>query len=225
MIMKNDLSNMLLLAMLFLLLFALSEILYHRFKIRVEFTRKLVHIGTGIISLLFPILLASHWSVLFLCGVFAVILVLSLKFNLLRSIHAIDRKSAGSLAYPAAVYLCFVTQTYLDDRNIFYYLPLATLAICDPMAALSGKKWPLGPYMVLGAKKTVLGSIAFFISAIVLTFFIWKYAHDSSLDFQELTIITTVALMATFAEALSKDGYDNLTIPLSTIVSLYILLP
>ncbi|WP_241254980.1 phosphatidate cytidylyltransferase [Sphingobacterium sp. DR205] len=223
--MKNDLSNMLLLAMLFLLLFALSEILYHRFKIRVEFTRKLVHIGTGIISLLFPILLASHWSVLFLCGVFAVILVLSLKFNLLRSIHAIDRKSAGSLAYPAAVYLCFVTQTYLDDRNIFYYLPLATLAICDPMAALSGKKWPLGPYMVLGAKKTVLGSIAFFISAIVLTFFIWKYAHDSSLDFQELTIITTVALMATFAEALSKDGYDNLTIPLSTIVSLYILLP
>ncbi|WP_245935758.1 diacylglycerol/polyprenol kinase family protein [Sphingobacterium athyrii] len=223
--MKNDLSNMVLLAMLFLLLFALSEILYHRFKIRVEFTRKLVHIGTGIISLLFPILLASHWSVLFLCGVFAVILVLSLKFNLLRSIHAIDRKSAGSLAYPAAVYLCFVTQTYLDDRNIFYYLPLATLAICDPMAALSGKKWPLGPYMVLGAKKTVLGSIAFFISAIVLTFFIWKYAHDSSLDFQELTIITTIALMATFAEALSKDGYDNLTIPLSTIVSLYILLP
>ncbi|WP_286858981.1 MULTISPECIES: diacylglycerol/polyprenol kinase family protein [Sphingobacterium] len=223
--MKNDLSNMLLLAMLFLLLFALSEILYHRFKIRVEFTRKLVHIGTGIISLLFPILLASHWSVLFLCGVFAVIVVLSLKFNLLQSIHAIDRKSAGSLAYPAAVYLCFVTQTYLDDRNIFYYLPLATLAICDPMAALSGKKWPLGPYMVLGAKKTVLGSIAFFISAIVLTFFIWKYAHDSSLDFQELTIITTIALMATFAEALSKDGYDNLTIPLSTIVSLYILLP
>lgn len=223
--MKNDLSNMLLLAMLFLLLFALSEILYHRFKIRVEFTRKLVHIGTGIISLLFPILLASHWSVLFLCGLFAMILVLSLKFNLLRSIHAIDRKSVGSLAYPAAVYLCFVTQTYLDDRNIFYYLPLATLAICDPMAALSGKKWPLGPYMVLGAKKTVLGSIAFFISAIVLTFFIWKYAHDSSLDFQELTIITTIALMATFAEALSKDGYDNLTIPLSTIVSLYILLP
>ncbi|MGE8381849.1 MAG: phosphatidate cytidylyltransferase, partial [Sphingobacterium sp.] len=108
--MKSELSNMLLLAMIFLLLFALSEILYHRFKIRVEFTRKLVHIGTGIISLLFPILLISHWSVLLLCGLFAVILVLSLKFNLLRSIHAIDRKSAGSLAYPAAVYLCFVTQ-------------------------------------------------------------------------------------------------------------------
>ncbi|GAA4169304.1 SEC59/DGK1/VTE5 family protein [Sphingobacterium ginsenosidimutans] len=208
-----------------MLLFALSEILYHRFKIRVEFTRKLVHIGTGIISLLFPILLAIHWSVLLLCGLFAVILVLSLKFNLLQSIHAIDRKSAGSLAYPAAVYLCFVTQAYLDDRYIFYYLPLATLAICDPMAALSGKKWPLWPYMILGAKKTLTGSIVFFISAIIVAFLVWKYAHGSNLGFQELSIITSIALMATLAEALSKDGYDNLTIPISTIAGLYILLP
>jgi len=223
--MKSELSNMLLLAMIFLLLFALSEILYHCFKIRVEFTRKLVHMGTGIISLLFPILLISHWSVLLLCGLFTVILVLSLKFNLLRSIHAIDRKSAGSLAYPAAVYLCFLTQAYLDDRYIFYYLPLATLAICDPMAALSGKKWPLGSYMILGAKKTMLGSIVFFISAVIVAFLIWKYTHDSNLGFQELTIIAAIALMATLAEAMSKDGYDNLTIPISTIASLYILLP
>ncbi|WP_346084205.1 phosphatidate cytidylyltransferase [Sphingobacterium ginsenosidimutans] len=184
-----------------------------------------MHIGTGIISLLFPILLAIHWSVLLLCGLFAVILVLSLKFNLLQSIHAIDRKSAGSLAYPAAVYLCFVTQAYLDDRYIFYYLPLATLAICDPMAALSGKKWPLWPYMILGAKKTLTGSIVFFISAIIVAFLVWKYAHGSNLGFQELSIITSIALMATLAEALSKDGYDNLTIPISTIAGLYILLP
>lgn len=93
------------------------------------------------------------------------------------------------------------------------------------MAALSGKKWPLGPYIILGAKKTVLGTIVFFISAIIVSFLIWKYTHDSSLGFQELSIITAIALMATLAEALSKDGYDNLTIPISTIVGLYILLP
>lgn len=77
----------------------------------------------------------------------------------------------------------------------------------------------------LRRKKTVLGSIVFFISANIVSFLIWKYTHDSSLGIQELTVITAIALMATLAEALSKDGYDNLTIPISTIVSLYILLP
>ncbi|ULT24411.1 hypothetical protein KUH03_36325 [Sphingobacterium sp. E70] len=79
--------------------------------------------------------------------------------------------------------------------------------------------------MILGAKKTLTGSIVFFISAIIVAFLVWKYAHGSNLGFQELSIITSIALMATLAEALSKDGYDNLTIPISTIAGLYILLP
>lgn len=223
--MKNDLLNMLILALIFLLLFAISEILYHQCRIKVEMTRKLVHVGTGLICLFFPILLKNHWSVLFLCGLFAVILLLSLKFNLLKSINAVDRKSVGSIAYPVAVYLCFLTQPYLDERYIFYYLPLVTLAICDPMAALSGKKWPLGPYKIFGAQKTLMGSAVFFSCAMIVTFLTWRSIHNPNLDFQEFIVITTVAFTATLAEAFSKDGYDNLTIPISTLVCLYILVP
>ena len=223
--MKNDLLNLLLLALTFLLLFALSEFLYHQYKIKVELTRKLVHIGTGLVCLLFPILLKNHWSVLFLCGLFAVILLLSLKFNLLKSINAVDRKSVGSIVYPVAVYLCFLIQTSLDECYIYYYLPLVTLAICDPMAALSGKKWPLAQYKIFGAKKTLMGSTVFFICAMIVMFLTWRSVYNSNLDSEEFIVIATIALTATLAEAFSKDGYDNLTIPVSILVCLYIYFP
>jgi Dolichol kinase len=223
--MKNDLGSMLHLGSLFLLLFGLAELLYQQFKVKAEFTRKLVHIGTGIICLLFPILITSHWSVFILCGLFTLILLLSIKFGLLKSIHAIDRKSVGSLAYPAAVYLCFLAQKLLDKGSTFYYLPLLTLALCDPMAALSGKKWPYGSYRIFGARKTLVGSAVFFICAFITVIVIGHYLQEPSLHLSEITMIGTLAFVMTLAEACSKDGYDNITIPVSSILSLYVLFP
>ncbi|WP_343566686.1 phosphatidate cytidylyltransferase [Sphingobacterium sp.] len=223
--MKNDLENMLLLGTLFLLLFGLAELLYQQFKVKAEFTRKLVHVGTGIICMSFPILISSHWSVFILCGLFTLILLLSIKFDLLNSIHAIDRKSVGSLAYPAGVYLCFLAQTLLDKGAIFYYLPLLTLAICDPMAALSGKKWPYGAYRLFGARKTLLGSAVFFVCALITVVVIGHCMQEPSLHMSEITMICTLALVVTIAEACSKDGYDNISIPVSSMLSLYMLFP
>ncbi|WP_312333394.1 phosphatidate cytidylyltransferase [Sphingobacterium sp.] len=223
--MKNDLWSMLLLGTLFLLLFGLAELLYQQLKVKAEFTRKLVHIGTGIICLLFPVLITSHWSVFILCGLFTLVLGVSIKFGLLKSIHAIDRKSVGSLAYPAAVYLCFLAQALLDKGSIFYYLPLLTLALCDPMAALSGKKWPYGSYSIFGARKTLLGSAVFFVCAFITVIIIGHYLHEPSLHMSQITMICTLAFVVTIAEACSKDGYDNISIPVSSILSMYVLFP
>ena len=220
--MKIELTNMGLLSLIFLILFALSEILYHFFKVKVEYSRKLSHIGTGIICILFPMLLKSHWSVLILCGLFAVLLLLSIKFNLLKSINSIDRKSAGSVCYPAAVYFCFLFATLLDRGYLFYYLPLIILAICDPLAALTGKKWPLGPFVIFGAKKTFLGSTIFFLGAILVGIIIWGILYGFNSAILQLPIVIAIAFFTTLAEAISKDGYDNLTIPLSAILCLYI---
>src|ERR1700741_4724092 len=101
--MSKDIINTIILACSFLALFGLAEFIYHTFKVRAELTRKLVHFGTGILTLLFPVMLNNHWLVLFLCGSFALILMVSLKFNLLKSINAIDRKSHGSISYPISV--------------------------------------------------------------------------------------------------------------------------
>ena len=105
--MSWNLINTIILAGVFLVLFASAEWMYHIKKVRVEMTRKYVHLMTGLLTMFFPPMIGNHWLVLFLCGSFLVILLVSLQFNLLPSINAVKRKTQGSLLYPVIVYCCY----------------------------------------------------------------------------------------------------------------------
>jgi dolichol kinase len=205
----QDFINTTLLACAFLALFGVAEWLYHVGKVKVELTRKLVHLGTGVLTLLFPILLKNHWLVLLLCASFALILIISLRFKLLPSINAIDRVSYGSLLYPLAVYTCYLAYFFKEQQLLLFYLPVLTLAICDPLAALFGKRFPYGKYKIGVAHKTIVGSSAFLCSSLVLNICLCGQAS--------LFFIVFIAFLATLIEALSSKGIDNLTIPWSVL--------
>lgn len=218
--MSTDIQNTLILASAYLVLFTIAELLYHKCSVKVELTRKFVHIVTGLLALLFPVLLGNHWLVLFLCASFALILIVSLKFKLLPSINAIERESVGSLAYPLAVYLCYLAYDYHQQQYIYYYLPIIILAICDPVAALTGKKWPLGKYSIGKESKTLMGSSMFFLSAVILVVnFTYNSVGFSSTQ-QIVLSSVIIGVLSSFTEAISKKGWDNLTIPISVLIGL-----
>jgi phytol kinase len=219
--MNKDIINTLLLALAFLLLFALGEVLYHKFYVRVEFTRKLVHFGTGILTLLFPLMLNDHWLVFFLCASFLLLLMASARFKLLPSINAIDRHSYGSFSYPVSVYGCYLVYNHYNNNLIFFYLPILVLAICDPVAALIGKKIPLGKFKVAGDTKTMIGTSSFFITSFLLSLEVLRYSNFAYL--QPVTVISAAVIVAAtsaLVEAISGKGLDNITIPASVIAVL-----
>ncbi|SEJ58201.1 phytol kinase [Dyadobacter sp. SG02] len=211
----------LILASCFLALFGLAEALYHFGKVRAEWTRKIVHIGTGLLTLFFPVVLVSHWQVLFLCASFLVILLASLKFGWLPSINAIDRFSYGSILFPVIVYMLFLVFEMKGNGLIVFYLPILILAICDPVAALVGKRLPFGKYQVLGCGKSVAGSLAFLVSA-------WLVTAATVTAFNNIPsgmmLILSVPIVATIAEALGVKGMDNFTIPASVVLTLCLIL-
>lgn len=215
--MSAELINTSILAACFLALFAIAEVLYHVCKVKAELTRKLVHVGTGLLTMLFPVMLKNHWLVLLLCSSFALILILSLKFNLLRSINAIERESVGSIAYPVSVYGCYLAFDYFHQQYIYFYLPILILAICDPIAALIGKRWPKGRFKVGEGYKTVMGSGMFFLTAFILCVFWLPFAGVHLMLYSFL-----IASVSSITEAFSKKGYDNITIPLAVLIMLII---
>lgn len=216
--MSSNILNTILLGGFFLALFAFAEILYHKFKVKAELTRKIVHLGTGILTLLFPIWITNHWFILALCSSFLIILLLSLKFNLLPSINGVKRKTRGSILFPIIVYLCFMVQIHYGSL-IFFYIPILILAISDPIAALVGKKYQLGKYTLFGHTKTFIGSAGFFISALIITAI--GVSNFLLLSVQEILIISLVnAFTTTILEAISHKGYDNFTIPISSVLVL-----
>ena len=222
-----DFRNLFILASAFLMLFIISEFIYRRFSIKTEYTRKFVHIGTGLLSMFFPILLSSHWEVLILCSSFAVILLLSFKLKFLQSVNAIERKSFGSLCYPAAVYFSFLTYSIVKSRGVstlhpllFYYLPILIMAFCDPVAALVGKKYPIRTYKVGTGMKSIGGSSSFLAVAIILTL-VLMFSFQSEFSFWLLLITALLTSVCTMlVEAISPHGFDNFTIPATAILSL-----
>lgn len=219
--MTSQLLNTLFLAGAFLTLFASAEIAYHRFGFKAEVTRKYVHVMTGLLTMLFPPLIQNHWLVLALCGSFLVILIASMKFNLLHSINAVDRRTSGSLLYPIIVYVCYVIAENYGQTH-WYYLPILILAICDPAAAFVGKRWPRGKYTSFGHQKTLSGSGTFLLTAVSLTASLLILAGSDS-GFKWVWISCLIGGVATTAEAVTHGGFDNLSIPFSVLFILMLL--
>lgn len=208
----NTLANALYLALSFLALFGIAEILYHRCHWAVEYTRKLVHAGSGLLCLSFPLLLNNHWLVLALCSSFLLILKISKSMGWLLSVNAVERQTHGSTLFPFIVYICYLGFT-LQGSYLIFYLPITILAISDPMAALVGKNWPWGKYNFKGHSKTLAGSLAFLMSAFLLTLVGMVVLEEITLT-QAVWPALILALLTTFTEALLHKGFDNLMIPL-----------
>jgi dolichol kinase len=89
------------------------------------------------------------------------------------------------------------------------------MALADPAAAIVGKNYPFGSYQFRKQKKTISGSLTFFIVAVLICLpFI-------SLNFWWLILM--IALSTTIVEGLSKNGFDNFSIPLTVAINLIVL--
>lgn len=219
--MNSSIINTLILASAFLLLFLIAEILFWRFNVKVETSRKIVHFGSGLICLTFPFLIDDTLLVLALCCSFIGILLLSFKYKFLKSINNVDRKTHGSILFPIIVFICYLA--FLQSESLlFYYLPLLILSISDPLAALVGKRFPKGKYRVFGSTKTLMGSSAFFISAFVCSL-VCMTMLSSGNSTEMLIYSLLLALGTTIVEALLVKGYDNFFIPISSMAILLVI--
>jgi phytol kinase len=213
--MTLELIPLLIIGSMFLILFGIGEILYHKFKWKGNDTRKVIHAVTGIITMLFPIYLKSWISVGLLCFSFLMILHFSKRYKIIPSINDIDRKSTGSILYPIIVFIVYCIYT-LGYHLETFYIPILILALCDPLAAHIGKKWGKHKIQFVTNVKTYEGSLAFFIGAITISALTMYFCGE-----MHIACVLTIAIMTTLAELWAWDGWDNLTVPGSALIILY----
>jgi len=208
-------TTLIIYCVIYIILFALTERLYHQRKTKVEHTRKIVHVATGFIALSFPIFISALWQMLVLCGSFLVLMSVCEKMNWLKSITSVKRKSYGSWLFALIVFVCFFIQQQLGNL-LYFYLPILILSICDPAAAIIGKRFNYKARSVFGQTKTIGGSIAFFVSSlIILCGFYFQYQNV-------LLYLPLFALSVTLLEFFSTKGWDNFTIPLGVVANIFI---
>jgi phytol kinase len=183
-----------------------SEWLARAKQIHAELTRKFVHITVGTFVAFWPFFL--NWSEIELLSLaFFVVVALSIKYNVFRSIHAVKRNIIGELMFAVIIGLLAV----VCSSKWVFMAAMLNLSLADGLAAIVGIGWgESNTYKVFGHTKSRAGTAAFFVSSLCIMIVYGLFAH-SGISF--LTILW-LPVLATVAENISVEGTDNFVVPM-----------
>ena len=209
--------GMAILAFLTLCLFATVEMLDRWWRVDREWTRKLAHVGAGLIALLAPLLFLTPWPMLILTASFAGLLLASRRIGILAPLHPRGRRGEGDLVYAAGLYAAFALAN--DTRS--FQIAVLILALADPAAALAGQAFGRRRFRAFATTRSLEGSLAFAAVAVVIAV---ALLGSAGLPLGAVLVRAIVLAAATaLVEAMSPAGLDNLTIPLVAILVLQLL--
>ena len=199
---------------------SLAEGIYRLTTANVEFTRKIVHIGSGNVILIAWWFKLPPWVLLIASLIASFIAIISYFFPILPSINSVERKSLGTFFY--AVSIGILTYWFwIVNKPQYTAIGILIMAWGDGMAAIIGKRFGRHPYQILGIKKSWEGSLTMMgVSFLIISIILFFTGESVNLI---LTTSFLVSVLATGLEAFSKWGIDNLTVPLSSaIVACYL---
>ena len=196
----------------FLAVFGLAELWKRLGDPPVEWTRKLVHFGGGLVAATFPWAFRSPWTVVALAVAFGGIIWGTRRLGLLGSVHGVARESEGGLWYPLAVLLVFLLAR---DQPTFYLISILVLVVADAAAALVGSTYGRQMYEVETDRRSLEGSVVFLLTTFLLAHIPLLLMADLD-PLKSVLIAVQVAIIVTQFEAISLRGNDNILVPLAT---------
>jgi dolichol kinase len=206
----GDLPEALLLGAIVIAIMAAAELWRRRGSPRPEWTRKLIHSGTGAVALAFPFLISSPTVVFVLVGFFTLLVTFGKRFGFLRSLHGVMRRTEGAHYYPLAIFLLFLLAR---DRPWLYVSAVLVLGVSDALAAVIGSQYGFVRYRVDEAERSLEGSLVFLVAAFLVVHLPMLLMTDLPRATCVLVAVLAAAL-ATAVEAISLRGSDNLFVPL-----------
>jgi phytol kinase len=196
--MSLDLIIIIALLAVSLYLLELATVYFHLPK---PLSRKIAHTGNSFLiiglSLIFDWRLFIYVGLIFFCA------LLILRFiHPLKSLSDRSAESIGEIMFPLGIMVtALVSQNQLD-----FIVAVLILGISDTVAFYIGRNFKS---KVLLFRKTILGSIGFFVSAFVIL-----------LLASSPIVGLCIALCLTLVEFASPKGLDNLTIPVIAVLLL-----
>jgi phytol kinase len=207
------LSALLLLAAFLLWLGALK--LFQHFRSpHPEHLRKLLHTGSGLLTLSFPWLFDTPTPVILLCAttaslLLAVKVIPAFRRQLGQVVDGVDRETLGEVYFPIAVATLFVLAHGRDP--ILFVVPILILSLADAVSALIGARY--GQVRFTGSNKSLEGSVAFFIVAFFAVH-VPLVLFGNAGRVETLLISLILAFLVMLLEGCAWRGLDNLFIPI-----------
>jgi dolichol kinase len=199
-----------------LILLIIAEIVGKKKILKGEYHRKFLHITAGAFIAFWPWLISWRWIEVLGIGM-ALGMLANYYFGFFNYRGRVGRATYGDIFYAVAI----TSAAFLTHNKVFFAIAILEVAIADGLAAVSGmaygKYWT---YRIFNHKKTVIGSMVFWIATVCIFSAGLLAAHDL-ISFQNYFLILLLAPpIFTFAENIAIFGLDNLVLVLLTIGTL-----
>ena len=170
-----------------------------------EWSRKVVHLGAGLVL---PMAWATHISrpMALTAAVLATILTaVNQRTRLLPGLESVNRRSYGTVAYGLSILL--LLWWGWPQRAAIVVAAGLMMALGDGLAGVLGQACPSPAWSVLGQRKSLLGTTCVAVVAMVVGWTLF----GAQLGLGQLLVLGVVAAAL---EQISVLGVDNLLLPL-----------
>ncbi len=176
-----------------------------------SFTRKVIHIGVGMMSWALHLLFDTPWYFIATAAAFMIINLLDWRYGFFAAMASSDRSNLGTVYFPFAA--AIVAYLFWDQPPLMV-AALMPLTWGDGLAPVVGQAYGRHPYTVGNHQRTLEGSAGFFAACFLFTWLaLWVIGGAPDIT-PAAAVFPALAItaVATLVEAVSIWGIDNLTV-------------
>ena len=197
---------------LLLTLFFMMDYVKKWFSLESEDSRKIVHVSSLLTVCTWPFFL-DNYGIYIICILFILINIYTKKAGMFKAVHTVRRATIGAEILPVGIMIS--TFFFLPENRTSFIYGILIVCFSDLMAELVGKKLKFYEYKIFGQKKSLGGSIAFFISTFLITSGMLIYLGTDII----ISHVMIISVLLCLVEAVHTFGLDNFTLPVvSSIV-------
>ncbi len=174
------------------ILFFLNYLQKRKIVFFVKYSRRVVHLISGLIDLSMAFILHPLIFIIVLLG-FTFVMFVSQRKNIFFCVHQVERKTYGEVFFAMGILIAYLLSKPLGANFVAAVL---VLSLADLGAGIAGD-------FSKAQKKTILGSVVFFIITLIILFCLYP---------NNLIPNLIISLIVTIVERYSNYGFDNLTI-------------
>ena len=175
-----------------------------------EWSRKLLHIGTGPVVLIAWAAGIDRWIALPAAALVTLLAALNHRYRLLPAIEDVGRHSYGTVAYGAAITLLLALFWPTQPQAVV--AGVLVMALGDGLAGLLGPLIPSPSWLILGQRKSVVGTTAMAGMALMVLLLLRQLGGSGPTP----ALLVLISLGATLLEQVAVLGLDNLSVPVAT---------
>jgi len=179
-----------------------------------EWSRKVVHIGTGAVVLLAWVFAIPRDVALGAAALVTVGTALNHRFRLLPAVEDVGRQSYGTIAYGASITILLAL--FWPQQPLPVAAGVLVMACGDGLAGLVGPQINSPRWRLFGQTKSLAGTAAMALTSWLVLALLIGVAQATGASAPNLVAAAVIAVAATGLEQLSGFGLDNLSVPLAT---------